>query len=148
MRILFLMHFSLTQNMPCTKNIRPIFQVTNAIKELDGPHQQVVCDCYVSRRDELKRHLTQAACNLSNSYLKDFDWQLKVGKLLRMHYNYKAVVMHYNYKVSASDSQSLIGTSWFTVHLSNNNFWSFYTWRKNKNKLFSLPLMVQFLVRT
>lgn len=53
-------------------------------KELDrfslsAEVKQAVLDCLWPRQEEVKQSLVQSTAMISNAFLKDFDWKVKVG---------------------------------------------------------------------
>ena len=59
-------------------------------KELDSfslssEVKQAVLDCIWPRQEEVRRSLVLSTAAISNSYLKDFDWKVKVsGTVLKL----------------------------------------------------------------
>ena len=44
-------------------------------------YSKEVADAVWVRRDEIRIQLVKRTSEISHAYLKDFDWQLKVGKI-------------------------------------------------------------------
>ena len=60
-----------------------IFTFTQISKELDrfsltSEVKQAILDCVWPRQEEVRQMLVFNAASISNSYLKDFDWKVKV----------------------------------------------------------------------
>ena len=39
---------------------------------------QLIAECLSVRKDEIREQLVKESCNISQAYLSDFDWKLKV----------------------------------------------------------------------
>ena len=47
---------------------------------LSSEVKQAVLDCIWPRQEEVRRSLVLSTASISNSYLKDFDWKVKVSE--------------------------------------------------------------------
>ena len=57
--------------------------VTQATKKLSeqgasAELAQLIAECLSVRKDEIREQLVKESCNISQAYLSDFDWKLKV----------------------------------------------------------------------
>jgi len=57
------------------------FQILGQLTFMLPEYSKEVADAVWVRRDEIRIQLVKRTSEISHAYLKDFDWQLKVGKI-------------------------------------------------------------------
>lgn len=59
----------------------PILQINQELDKysLSADSKQVLCSCLMSRQDELQAALINNTAGITNAYLRDFDWKVKVS---------------------------------------------------------------------
>ena len=80
---IFTLLLSRYNRTPAKFSICYIFTFTQISKELDrfsltSEVKQAILDCVWPRQEEVRQMLVFNAASISNSYLKDFDWKVKV----------------------------------------------------------------------
>ena len=57
-----------------------IFQIIQDLDKhsLSPDIKQVICSCLSARQDEVRAALVNSTAGITNAYLKDFDWKVKV----------------------------------------------------------------------